>query len=258
MAKLSALDTSANLKLLLVGESGVGKTCFASEIPGKTYIIDFDGKVSSLAKYLEHHNPTKISEIDFESFTPNKENQFRVYRKFEQHLSNIEIAIAQEKFPFQTLFIDSITTMVDAMMIETIADSPGLKRPAPGVAALQDYLVLNTRFIPLIQRLLALPLNVIMTAHVKVEKDEASGELVRSALLHGQLPQKLPIYFEEVYRAYTVKKDGKVFHVADTQQSPGFFGRSQIPGLPATIPLSYKFLADYMAKKKAAAQPQST
>jgi len=49
--KLSEIDPSQNVKLLLYADSGAGKTCFAASFPTPMLFLDFDGKVGSAARF---------------------------------------------------------------------------------------------------------------------------------------------------------------------------------------------------------------
>ena len=51
MARLSELKTVDLIKILVYGEPGSGKTCFAAGFPGPILFLDFDNKVSSAARY---------------------------------------------------------------------------------------------------------------------------------------------------------------------------------------------------------------
>ena len=89
--------------------------------------------------------------------------------------------------------------------------------------------------------LLSLPCNVIFTAHIATEKDETTGQILRTPLMTGKLKNELPIYFAEVYRAFveTDPKTQECRYMAQTQADSKFNCRSQIKGLPPVIPLKY-------------------
>lgn len=234
MAQLTDLSNSPHKKLLIYGDSGAGKTCIAGTFPGPIHICDFDGKVNSLASFLKG-NP-KLSEISYESYTPaGKRGESAAL--FNNHM----LALSKTKpFPYQTLVIDSLTTFSDEGMNYLMAQNPGIKRMTTGVVnvpAQQDYGIARIWFKQMIQTILTFPCNVIFTAHINVEKDELSGAIIRSPMLAGKLKQELPIYFEEVYRAYF--ENGKAMLQTKPDRAFGII-RSQIRGLPAAIEAKYE------------------
>ena len=140
---------------------------------------------------------------------------------------------------YKTLVIDSATTFSAAVLRHIIKTNPGIKRVSSSQgmqACVQDYGILKREFMRLIPGLLSLPLNVVMTAHIKTDRSELTGEIVRSPIMDGSFSQELPIYFKEVY--CVSMKDGKPYAQTKSDQYYNFC-RSQIPGLPASVELSY-------------------
>lgn len=244
---LSEMKTAGALKILVVGESGIGKTCYAATFPGKVLILDFDNKADSAAAFLRHQNKTdQLNAVEVEQFpaqlgiSPIDALSRIIAEKF----------IPQQKagkMEFQTLVIDSITTFSSATLAHIVKTNPGIKRnetkqgPQPG---LQDYGILRREFQRLIPGLLSLPCNVVMLAHIAVEKDEATGQIFRHAMMDGSFARELPIYFKEVHRMYV--KDGK--RLLQTQSDHMFNLRSQIPGLPTHLDVTngYEELQKYI------------
>lgn len=247
MPKLSEIKTEGQLKILIQGDSGTGKTCYASTFPGRVLFLDFDGKVDSAAAYLRFRKlDQQIEQIEVEQLAPTlAESPINQLTK----IINERLIPQQRagKMEFQTLVLDSITTFSAATLAHIVKSNPGIKRnetkqgPQPG---LQDYGILRREFQRLIPGLLTLPCNVIMLAHISTEKDELTGQLMRHAMMDGSFARELPIYFKEVHRLYV--KDGR--RVAQTQTDNLYNCRSQIPGLPAHLDVTdgYTALAKYL------------
>lgn len=244
---LSEIKTEGNIKVLIEGESGIGKTCYAATFPGKILMLDFDGKADSAAAFLRFKGMTEqLGQVEVEQFPP--QLAISPIESLSKLIS--EKLIPQQragKMEFQTLVLDSITTFSAATLSHIVKTNPGIKRnetrqgPQPG---LQDYGILRREFQRLIPGLLSLPCNVVMLAHIAVEKDEATGQILRHAMMDGSFARELPIYFKEVHRMYV--KDGKRF--IQTQSDHMFNLRSQIPGLPAHLDVTegYPALAKYI------------
>jgi len=230
--KLGDIKTEGNVKILLMGDAGVGKTVFACSLPGKTKFLDFDNKVDSAALFYRK-NPKVLENIDVEQFPPSL-NTSPIERL--SQLITKEFIVQQQsgKMDFDNLVLDSITTFSAATLAHIVKSNPGIKRniSAQGQqAGLQDFGILKREFQKLIPGLISLPCNVIMLAHIATEKDEATGAILRHTMMDGSFAKELPIYFKEVWRLYV--KDGKRW--VQTQSDGMYNCRSQITGLPANL-----------------------
>jgi len=244
---LSEIKTEGALKILIQGDSGVGKTCLAATFPGKIFYLDFDSKVDSAAAFLRAQGATEqLNAIEVEQF-PAQLGVSPIDR-----LTKIigEKLIPQQRsgaMEFKTLVLDSITLFSSATLAHIVKSNPGVKRnptaqgPQPG---LQDYGILRREFQRLIQGLLGLPCNVIMLAHIAIEKDEATGQIFRHAMMDGSFARELPIHFKEVWRMYV--KEGK--RIVQTQSDSMFNCRSQLAGMPAHLDVTngYEEIAKYI------------
>lgn len=238
--KLGDIKTEGNVKILLMGDAGVGKTVFATSLPGKTRLLDFDMKADSAALFYKA-KPEHLANIDVDQFPP-KINISPI-----EELGKI---ISQEFIPQQqtgkmlwdTVVLDSITTFSTATLAHIVKTNPGIKRNVTAQGqqpGLQDYGILKREFQKLIPGLLSLPCNIIMLAHIATEKDEATGQVLRHTMMDGSFAKELPIYFKEVWRMFV--KDGK--RMVQTQSDGMYNCRSQIPGLPAVLDVTEGFSA---------------
>lgn len=244
MAQLNDLKTEGNIKLLLYGDSGCGKSTFIAGMPGPVHVGDFDGKILSAAEYLRDTNALEqLKQVSYENYAAH------VGPRMAADQFNFDMGVAAKKtpFPYKTIALDSLTTFADASMQYLIKANPGvIKRiTTQGVQlpVLQDYGMARIWFKAVIGSLLALPANVVITAHIQVEKDEATGQILRTPMMTGKLAKELPIYFGEVWRAY---RDDKGEHWAQTQTDSRFTCRSQIRGLPNPVKLEWKEIAKYI------------
>lgn len=239
--KLSELKPNENKKILVIGQSGSGKTCFASTFPGPIYFADFDGKITSAAGYLEKTDPKKLGEVDYDNFAENRTTDDH-YSKFYTKLVEHERLAKQGAFPYKTWVLDSLTLWSEALMREIIRQNPAIKPLAKGVPAMGHYNIQSNYFKEQLGRMLALPCNVIVTAHIERKSDETTGEITNKALVSGKLADYLPIIFEEVYRTYAEQKEGKTVYLAQTKSDSKFACRTQIADLANPMPLHYSSL----------------
>lgn len=237
--KMSEIKLSQNLKMLVCGPPGSGKTCFAAGFPGPILYLDFDGKANSAAAFYAGQKD-RLDNIDVRDMTRKLVGSDPV-QEMQKIITN-ELIPAQAVSPFRTLVIDSVTTFSSAALHHIVKTNPGIKRvpSAQGLQpCMQDFGILKREFARLIPGLLSLPMNVIMLGHIKVDKNDLTNEIIRGPMMDGSFGQELPIYFEEVYRSFV--KDGK--YLAQTKPDMYYdFCRSQIPRLPNPVELKYENL----------------
>ena len=240
--KLNELDPNKHVNVLTFGDSGAGKTIFAAGFPGPVHFFDFDLKVSSAAAFYK--GKPELEEITYDQFPLDKDTLGDAGHKLNDELGKLKKLAKSGDFPYKTIVFDSLTTMSDRMMEYIMKENPGIKRNITKGAqapALQDYGLFRIFMKRFIGEILSFPCNVVMTAHIEVKTDEQTGALLRQPMLTGKLAAELPIYFEEVYRAYVEGEGEKRKYMAQTQADRRFNCRSQ-RGLPASIELDYKNL----------------
>lgn len=219
--KLSELALDSNVKVLVYGPSGTGKTILAGSFPGPVEYWDFDHKASSIAQHYKLEKD-RLDNINVHQFA--QLGKAERIASWEKRLQFVDANKA--KLPFNTLVIDSLTTMSAMMLDDYIHRSQkGLKRALADIPCMQDYQLLDKHLTQIISGLLALPCNVIFIGHMNVEKDESSGMIYRKPLMAGKFADKLPIYFEEVYvskvdssQKYWLQTQGDASMVCRTQR----------------------------------------
>lgn len=242
--KLSEVKTEGAFKILVYGNSGTGKTCFAAGFPTPMLYLDFDNKVDSAAVYYKN-DKVRLADIDVRILSPNlAQNPIVLLQK----IISDEL-IPQQKagaMKYKTLVLDSITTFSAACLNYIVQSNPGIKRNASAQGqqpCLQDFGILKREFQKLIPGLLGLPMNIIMLGHISTEKDDLTGELIRGPLMDGSFAKELSLYFKEVYRSYVTDKGE---HVLQTKADSKYACRSQVHGLPNPLPMSYAEFHKYL------------
>ncbi len=237
--RLSDISVTDNMKVLIYGNSGTGKTCAAASFPTPMLYLDFDGKVDSAAAFYSDDKP-RLEQIEVRDLSAKMEQD-----PIEELLKILDNElIPQQKagvMKFKTLVIDSLTTFSSAVLGHIVKTNPGIKRVStkqgfqPGM---QDFGILKRELTKLIPGILSLPMNVVMLAHIKIDRDEVTGELIRGPHMDGSFAADLPIYFKEVYRTFVENKK----YIAQTQSDTSYNCRTQIKRLPEKIELKYENL----------------
>ena len=108
-------STNQFRKILAYGESGVGKTVFASTFPNPIF-LDVDGGLSSVQ--------TTVDYIRIESWGD---------------LRKAFINLAYGEHSYQTVILDSLNSIQDLAMYNTVDNFPQIKRPYGDVPSESDY-----------------------------------------------------------------------------------------------------------------------
>jgi ABC-type dipeptide/oligopeptide/nickel transport system ATPase component len=142
-------ECDERLKVFLFGESGCGKSFFATQFP-KAYYIDCEGRIKRQL-YIAHLN----------------KNDSAVWQtdNFNDLLEEIK-TLASVKHNYQTLVIDSITPIYTKLVDDCHAEL--LRRSKSGKLAIgQEHREAKKRCKKLVDLLKALDMNVVVLAHAK-------------------------------------------------------------------------------------------
>jgi hypothetical protein len=151
--------SKGRLKAFIYGESGSGKSYFCTHFP-KPYYIDTEKGVER-AKYVEN-----IEKRDGAVFQT---------RNFADIYEEVKL-LATTEHDYQTLVIDPITPIYTKLIDDCQSDL--LKKSNRGRLAIgQEYREAGKRFEKLIDLLLCIDMNVIVTAHVKKEYSSSGSDL---------------------------------------------------------------------------------
>lgn len=204
------------VKALILGESGAGKTVGACTFPGKKQVMDFDGKISSAAKFYAG-NKEVLESIEFNPYGKmtvkgGDGNKPRMRAFLDDLQVYFNMQNKKQKLPFDTIIIDTITTMTDSIMEDyRYVSQTGVKRPNIDQNSQSDYGLLATHFKQILTGCLALDAHVVVLGHTMLSKDESTGVVSNEILMPGQMSSKLGIYFEEVYFAKVNDKKERVW-----------------------------------------------
>jgi hypothetical protein len=136
----------------------------------------------------------------------------------------------------ETVALDSLTSMQEAMETRAQVVNGRLGEPT----SLLEYGLVISYINDLMYRIVSLRAkgyHVVVTAHEQLEKDETLGKLIARPLVVGKkLPDRLPVWFDEVYYAYTeIGKDGLPIYKLRLCPDALHFAKSRLK-LVATAP----------------------
>ncbi|MBE9592355.1 MAG: AAA family ATPase [Proteobacteria bacterium] len=190
-AKDVTIDTEF-FKAMLVGTYGTGKSIFASTCPTPGFIFDFDEGIITYQGL----------DFDYEQYSAD----WKGWVKFEKDLIQVKKDIDDCKY--NTVVVDSTSSMTDAAMARAMQLDP--KRSATdGPIWNVHFMMVRNLMEGKLRQIIGLQCNVIIISHIDIVKDEKTGNILDIApLLTGQLREKIPGSFQEVYYC-TTKRVGQ-------------------------------------------------
>jgi hypothetical protein len=156
---------------------------------------------------------------------------FTSYADFEIRFRELEM-----KCPFDTLVIDSVTTMEEYCMDKVLQAN---RRAMP---TMNEWNVLIADLKDLFMRATKMSNHLVVIAHEQMIQDEITGEvMVRPQIVGKKLPAQLPLWFDEVYRTQVSRnKEGVPVYSILTVADMKYTAKSRIHCLPAVMDWSEK------------------
>lgn len=186
MKSLETRKRSENKKILLIGDSGSGKTSFLGTC-SRVYVLDFDNGLDVLAG----------RKVDYDEFYDDKEKP-TAWKAFKAKLKEWKSSFPNE-LRESVIAMDSITTAAEAAL-RYVLDKNGRGN---GLIQQGDWGQAISEVKDAIAYLTTLPCHVIVTAHYQLHKDETLGQLYFVPLIYGkELPMILPKFFNDCWRTF--------------------------------------------------------
>lgn len=195
MSNTKTLNTdNMKLKVLVYGGSGTGKTTFAASFP-KPFFFDFDGGLLSV----------RGEDIEYETYKDKSTNRPEAYEKFSQKLEELHAALVGNHLPFQTVVLDSITTMQESMLRSIQYTNRTLGKQT----TLQEWGMLVGRMEDVLYRISSLNVHMVTIAHEQIVQDELTSEVMILPLIVGKkLPDRIALWYDEVYHSRVDRGQG--------------------------------------------------
>ena len=156
-------------KLLVYGESGVGKTTLCQTAPGKTLVVSMESGLLSIK------DATNLTAIEV---------------KEASEIEEIAQLLENGTLDYDTVCLDSVTEMSEILLSQEKAKT---KDPRRAYGEVIEVMIKTMR------RFRDLPLHVVFIAKQSRERDESSGMFHYQPMMVGaKLPTQIPYFFDEV------------------------------------------------------------
>jgi GTPase SAR1 family protein len=232
-------------KLLVVGNTGAGKTAQIWTLPGRKFAYIFDPAAMATLKGCPNLDVVRFmpeyAELDatLKGFNKgsrdDKPASERVPTVYQNWVADLNARSDSGFFAqYDWLCVDSITFLVEAMMDRQLY----INNRYGGLTDQSDYRVTGNKVTALFKTLTAQPMNLYVTGHIDTYQDEDTKRIVTQLRLPGRARGMLPIMFSNIWRAYSKTKTE---YFLRTHPEPQGFAdiRTTLPGLaedqPATI-----------------------
>lgn len=198
----SYADTNDKLRLVLQGNSGVGKTTLACQFPG-AYIIDIDVNLGGSLRYIEAQNKKGANlrlPVGYDNLDKDEKGNLIALPERYQRL-NVLLQEAQNNPLIETIVLDSGTILVDVMMNEIFK-----QQKKTSINDWKDPRQFWNLFIPFCRNffdvLTRMRKHIVIPLHEKF-KETPEGFVVYPVQVSwpGQIGRQIGIWFTNIWRA---------------------------------------------------------
>lgn len=254
--------TAGRANILLLGDSGKGKTPFLGTIP-KLYIFDFDAGLASIRNRSVDYDTFKdLPRFKTDSKTGKKTKREptamelkaglhewgKGWHAFIKKLNDIGEMMDKGTCPYTAVALDSLTFLSDLAMNAVVEsqspDKNGNKEIHQG-----SYQAHLNYFKTVLDNISAWPIRFIATAQVQRQVNELTQSTEKLPLVAGQkLPALIPGYFDEVWFCNAEKKDGKQRFYLENEGDKMLAQARSRWGVPTGTDLNWDAVRKYIEK----------
>jgi len=211
---------TANHRILVLGDTGSGKTSQVLTLPGKKFCYLFDSNaILSLRGY----------DVDYEEYLPDQQNvaaqslsktkgsdvasvrSSDIYQLWEKDFNKK----LNENFfdDYDWIVMDSCTTFLDIIM-DRVLTINGMYGQWPTQDMYGPQMIAFTN---VCRSLTGLGKSIYMTGHLETKQDDLTKRIFRKPMMTGRLTTKIPLLFSDVFVAEAENDgNGKVHYKLQT------------------------------------------
>lgn len=228
-AKDVALE-DAHKRILLVGQTGAGKTTQIWSLPGKKFLYIFDPNAMSSLRGCD---------VDYEEFLPdvlNMDMTLKGFNKgaksdkptgkapeptvFNRWVEDFNRRYDTKQFDeYQWLIFDSATFFTKAVMDRQLF----INGRYGEVEDRPDYKIVGAKVADIFANISGMKINILMTGHIATYQDEKTQRIDTQLNLPGRARNSLPLQFTDIWLAHTAdaEKGGVKYQVRTVPDQRG-------------------------------------
>jgi hypothetical protein len=191
MPSLKDRKKSERKKVLLIGDSGAGKTSFLRTMP-KPFVADFDNGLDTVAGL----------DVEYMEFFDEQE-EITAWGRFKKLLKEWK----KEPKPYESFMWDSISFGAEAALRFVLKKNGRLNLKIQ----IGDWGEAIKEVKDMLAQVTTLPnCHIVVTAHYMMLQDEHLGGYKYVPAVYGKdLPGKIPTYFNDVWRPFVTTQKGQ-------------------------------------------------
>lgn len=242
MPNAKDIASSSFQRLLVVGNTGSGKSAQIWTLPGKKFGYIFDPNTLATLRGLD---------LDYEEFYPEFLEMDATLKGFNKGSKSDKLPQGSRREPltymrwvedinkrvesgffkdYQWLVMDSLTFLTKATMDRQLY----INNRYGEIEELGDYRVVGSKLADVFNSIVSMPINMYCTGHLSTFQDDKTKKIETQLWLPGKARSILPLLFTNVWRAMTEEGEkGGIEYKIRTQPEPRGLQdiRSSIPGL---------------------------
>lgn len=206
MANLNNLEEQKGQFILMVGDSGSGKTCAANSYPGLNYNFDFDRRIRGATAYKPLSDKIKDGNIHYDYWMKDK-----TYSEVASRLDSFEKKAKARRLDYKNIILSSLTSLeafmvADSWKYTNVKTKKGEDKvrvygniKLPGYDQWGYEQVAFSEIIDTLKLISTLGINCIVDAHWAPEFDEKGNPVGKGIAIRPKLGKNILKDFDEVY-----------------------------------------------------------
>ncbi len=203
MRTLDTYNSNLGTAILLVGGAGSGKTATGMRLFRRTYVMVADPNFDSGKRYIEQLKLDTVVGYDYASL--DSDDKLIVANKRYDHMFKC-LASASTDPNIDAIFLDSATFIEDVIKAKICGAAKDEMIKLTNYDMWGAYML---TWKSLIMQLRASGKKLIMACHEKKDKDESDGIWKSQIAIDGQIREKFPALFSDVWRLQVIEVNKK-------------------------------------------------